>query len=109
MYDPPNGLLFLAWHEDELAGGVGLRMLDPTVCEMKRLYVYDQFKNKDIGRKLCIALIQEARNSGYEKKAGYSRRIKSAIGRYKRLGFKHIEPSRFSPGLTTKYMELCLR
>jgi putative acetyltransferase len=50
MYGPPKGLFLLAWHEDELAGCVGLRMLEPPVCEMKRLYVYDQFKNKGIGR-----------------------------------------------------------
>ena len=66
MYGPPNGIFLLAWYEDKLAGGVGLRALAPGVCEMKRLYVYDQFKNKGIGRRLCTALIQEARggNSG---------------------------------------------
>jgi len=100
----------LAWHEDELAGGVGLRMLEPTVCEMKRLYVYDQFKNKDIGRKLCIALIQEARNLGYEKmRLDTLDRVESAIVLYKSLGFKEIEPYRFKPDPTTKYMELSLR
>lgn len=110
MYGPPNGLYLLAWHEDELAGGVGLRMLEPTVCEMKRLYVYDQFKNKGIGRRLCIALIQEARNLGYEKmRLDTLDRMKSAIGLYKSLGFKEIEPYRFNPDPTTKYMELNLR
>ena len=109
-YGPPNGLFLLTWHEDELAGGVGLRMLEPTVCEMKRLYVYDQFKNKDIGRRLCIALIQEARNLGYEKmRLDTLDRMKSAIGLYKRLEFKEIEPYRFNPDPTTKYVELSLR
>ncbi len=110
IYGPPNGLFLLAWHEDELAGGVGLRMLEPTVCEMKRLYVYDQFKNKGIGRRLCIALIQGARNLGYEKmRLDTLDRMKSAIGLYKSMGFKEIEPYRFNPDPTTKYMELSLR
>jgi putative acetyltransferase len=110
MYGPPNGLFLLAWHEDELAGGVGLRMLDPAVCEMKRLYVYDQFKNKGIGRRLCIALIQKARNLGYEKmRLDTLDRMKAAIGLYDSLGFKEIEPYRFNPDPTTKYLELSLQ
>ncbi|HTG80889.1 MAG TPA: hypothetical protein VL949_03040 [Geobacteraceae bacterium] len=37
MYGPPDGIFLLAWHEDKLAGGVGLRAFAPGVCEMKRL------------------------------------------------------------------------
>jgi putative acetyltransferase len=110
MYGPPNGLFLLTWHEDELAGGVGLRMLEPAVCEMKRLYVYDQFKNKGIGRRLCVALIQEARNLGYEKmRLDTLDRMTSARRLYESLGFKEIEPYRFNPDPTAKYMELRLK
>jgi len=110
MFGPPNGLFLLAWHEDELAGGAGLRMIEPAVCEMKRLYVYDQFKNRGVGRRLCIALIQEARNLGYEKmRLDTLDRMKSAIELYKSLGFKEIESYRFNPYPTTTYMELNLR
>ena len=88
----------LAWHEDELAGGVGLRMLEPTVCEMKLLYVYDQFKNKGIGRRLCIALLQEARNLGHNKmRLDTLDRMNSAVKLYKSLGLKEIESYRFNP------------
>lgn len=110
MYGPPDGLFLLAWHENKVVSGVGLRMLEPTVCEMKRLYVYDQFKNKGIGRRLCIALIREARNLGYEKmRLDTLDRVKSVIGLYRSLGFKEIEPYRFNPDPTTRYMELSLR
>ena len=110
MYGPPNGLFLLAWHGDNLAGGVGLRMLEPTVCEMKRLYVYDRFKNSGIGRRLCIALIQGAKHMGYEKmRLDTLDRMKSAIGLYNSLGFKVIEPYRFNPDPSTKFMELSLR
>ena len=34
---------------------------------MKRLYVYDRFKSMGVGRSLCTALIQEAKNQGYKK------------------------------------------
>ncbi|MBC8460367.1 MAG: GNAT family N-acetyltransferase [Deltaproteobacteria bacterium] len=110
MYGPPNGLFLLAWHRGELGGGVGLRMFEDNVCEMKRLFVYDQFKNKGVGRSLCTALIQEAMNLGYEKmRLDTLGRMKAAIRLYENLGFKEIEPYRFNPDPTTKYMELSLR
>ena len=62
MYGHPNGLFLLAWHRGELGGGVGLRMLEAGVCEMKRLFVYDQFKRKGVGCSLCTAIIKEAMN-----------------------------------------------
>ena len=40
IYVLPNGLVLLAWHRGELGGGIGLRMLEAKVCEMKRLFVY---------------------------------------------------------------------
>ncbi|MAF55053.1 MAG: hypothetical protein CL909_03070 [Deltaproteobacteria bacterium] len=38
-YATPNGCIVLAWDELDCAGCVGLRPLNDTVCEMKRLYV----------------------------------------------------------------------
>jgi len=109
MYGPPHGLFLLAWHKNEVAGGVALRKLTPSICEMKRLYVYDHFKNRGVGRSLCTVLIQEARDMGYKKMRldtlGY---MKSAIGLYRSLGFKEIRAYRFNSDPTAKYMELRL-
>ena len=110
MYGPPNGLFLLAWHRGELAGGVGLRMLEPNVCEMKRLFVYDPFKRKGVGRSLCTTLIQEAIRLGYDKmRLDTLGRMKAAKRLYENLGFREIEPYRFNPDPTTKYMELSLK
>ena len=110
MYGHPNGLFLLAWYRDELGGGVGLRMLETKVCEMKRLFVYDQLKNRGIGRSLCIAVVQEAKKMGYEKmRLDTLGRMKAAMKLYKSLGFEDIEPYCFNPDPTTKYMELNLR
>jgi GNAT superfamily N-acetyltransferase len=109
MYGPPNGLFLLAWHRGNLAGGVGLRMLEYKVCEMKRLFVYDQFKSRGVGRSLCNALIQEAKDLGYDKmRLDTLGRMKTAIRLYESLGFEEIEPYRFNPDPTAKYMELSL-
>jgi putative acetyltransferase len=109
MYGPPNGLFLLAWHRGKLAGGVGLRMLEPKICEMKRLSIYEHFKSMGIGRSLCTALIQEAKNLAYEKmRLDTLGRMQAAIRLYKSLGFEEIEPYRFNPDPTAKYMELNL-
>jgi GNAT superfamily N-acetyltransferase len=109
MYGPPNGCFLLAHHEGRLAGGVGLRMLEPDICEMKRLFVYDRFHHMGVGRGLCAALIREARNIGYEKmRLDTLGRMKPAIQLYQSLGFTDIESYRFNPDPTAKYMELNL-
>jgi putative acetyltransferase len=110
MYGPPNGFFLLAWHGGELAGGVGSRLLTAEVCEMKRLFVYDRFRSKGVGRSLCTALIEEARCLGYEKmRLDTLDRMKAAIRLYESLGFVEMEPYYFNPDPTTKYMELCLK
>jgi ribosomal protein S18 acetylase RimI-like enzyme len=77
---------------------------------MKRLFVYDAFKRKGVGRTLCTKLIQEAMHLGYTKmRLDTLGRMKAAMRLYQNLGFKEIKPYRFNPDPTTKYMELHLR
>ncbi len=64
-YHPPEGRLFLALEQDAVAGCVGLRKLDNTTCEMKRLYVRPAFRGKGIGRDLALAVIAAAGQAGY--------------------------------------------
>ena len=110
MYGPPNGLFLIAWHNGELAGGVGFRKFDAKICEMKRLFVYEQFRGLRLGRSLCIELINNAKKLEYEKmRLDTLGHMKAAIGLYTTLGFKEITPYRFNPDPTAKYMELNLR
>ncbi len=110
IYGPPNGLFFLAWHNGELAGGVGLRKFDAKVCEVKRLFVYEQFRCMGLGRSLCIELIKKAKKIGYEKmRLDTLGHMRAAIRLYTTLGFKEITPYRFNPDPAAKYMELNLK
>lgn len=110
MYGPPDGLFLLAMSGGEPAGGVGLRSLGEGVCEMKRLFVYDRFKGRKVGWSLCIRLIEEARQLGYEKmRLDTLARMESAIGLYMSLGFREIAAYRFNPDPTVRYMELSLK
>jgi len=56
---------------------------------------------------LYIALIQEARNPGYDKmRLDTLDGMKSAVELLKSLGFRKIEPYRFNPDPTATYREL---
>lgn len=109
MYGPPAGLFLLAYDQQTLAGGVGLRALEAGVCEMKRLYVYDRFKGSGAGRSLCSALIAAAGEMGFARmRLDTLERMAPAVRLYQSLGFKQIAPYRFNPDPTTIYMELDL-
>lgn len=110
MYGPPDGLFLLASYDGQLAGGVGLRSLGAGVCEMKRLFIYDHLKGRGLGRRLCTDLIHEARNLGYAKmRLDTLGRMTTAIRLYESLGFEEIDPYRFNPDPTARYLELRLQ
>lgn len=110
MFGPPDGFFLLAWHDGELAGGVGLRKLAAGVCEMKHLFVYERFRGGGIGRSLCTELIERARRMPYGRmRLDTLDRMKAAIRLYESVGFRDIGPYRFNPDPTARYMELRLR
>ena len=107
MYGSPRGVFLLGHIENCLAGGVGLRPLEERVCEMKRLYVFDQFKGKGVGKALCNALVSHAKDLGYEKmRLDTLEKMESARGLYRLLGFREIEAYCFNPEADAIYMEL---
>jgi len=67
-YAPPQGRLLLAYLEKRPAGMVALRpMAQVGVCEMKRLYVKQDFRGQSLGRNLAAAIIREAAEAGYTR------------------------------------------
>jgi len=109
-YAPPDGRLFLAQWENQLAGCVALRKLEPDICEMKRLYLSPKFRGKGIGRILAEFIINEACKIGYKKMRldTIQSNMQEAIALYRQLGFKEIAPYRLNPLPGVVFMELTL-
>jgi putative acetyltransferase len=109
-YAPPRGRLLLAREFDELMGCIALRPLGPTTCEMKRLFVRAEYRDRGLGRVLIEAIIEEARKIGYThmRLDTIADRMERAIALYRSIGFVEIPPYRQNPVDTATFMELDL-
>ncbi len=106
-YARPEGRLLLASAKDEAAGCVGLRRLDPEVCEMKRLYVRPAYRGLGAGRILAEAIVAEGRAAGYRRmRLDTLSTMVGALAVYRKLGFRDIAPYRDNPIPGAVYLEL---
>ncbi|MDX6611137.1 MAG: hypothetical protein QOD75_323 [Blastocatellia bacterium] len=107
-YAPPDGRLLLAFVEDQLTGCIALRKIEESVCEMKRLFVRADFRGEGLGRTLVDAIIEEARQIGYQRMRldTIPMKMKSAIDIYRSMGFKEIGAYYENPVPGALFMEL---
>ncbi|MGB7202703.1 MAG: GNAT family N-acetyltransferase [Pyrinomonadaceae bacterium] len=109
-YAPPDGRLLLAYTDDKLAGCIAMRKLEEGVCEMKRLFVRDEFRGSRIGVALIEQLIADAREVGYSKVRldTYPPKMGKAVKLYESHGFCEIPMYYDNPYEGVLFMELVL-
>ena len=104
-YARPGGVVLIAWDGTDAAGAVAYRMVEPGVCEMKRLYVRPAFRGRDIGRELANELIDDAQARGYRTMLlDTLASMQSARALYRALGFRPVEAYYQNPLPGTMYM-----
>lgn len=109
IYAMPAGRLLIGYVGHEQAGCVGLRPLEPTVCELKRLWVRPTFRGTGLGRRLTEAMMAEARRMGYTKmRLDTVSTLEAAIALYRSLGFAEIEAYTDNPQTDVMFFEVNL-
>ena len=107
MYGKPYGAYIYASIGKEIVGGVGIRMLSPAICEMKRLYIYEHYRGKGVASLLCREIISISRSLSYTKmRLDTVSRLEHANALYEKIGFKDIPKYYENPDLTVRYMEM---
>ena len=109
-YASPNGRIYCADVDHAIAGCIALRpMSDDGICEMKRLFVRDEFRGKGIGRMLAEQIIVDATTIGYTAmRLDTLQRMETARALYKKLGFTVVPAYYNNPMDEVVYMELKL-
>lgn len=109
-YAPPDGALLIARDVNGAPlGCVAMRLLEPGVCEMKRLYVALEGRGSGLGRELAFAIIEAARANGYtEMRLDTLASMAGAQKLYRSLGFVEIAPYYDTPIEGTVFMSLKL-
>ena len=97
-YAPPEGALLIARDGEKAAGCVALRRLEDGSGEMKRMYVRDAYRGSGLGRRLALAIIEEARTRKYGRVVlDTLPKLAPAIALYRDLGFRETGPYLASP------------
>ena len=106
-YARPTGVVLVARNDAEPAGAVAYRMVEPGVCEMKRLYVRPAFRGSGLGRELAGELIEDAKANGYRLMLlDTLASMNAARALYRDLGFVPVVPYYDNPLPGVMYMAL---
>jgi epoxyqueuosine reductase QueG/predicted GNAT family acetyltransferase len=106
-YAPPTGRLLIARCDGRIVGTVALHKLDEGLCEMKRLFIQPAFQGQGIGRALAEAIIEQARQIGYQR-MWLDTVMEPAKNLYRSLGFTDIPPYQEVPLEGVVFMALNL-
>ena len=108
-YGKPEGRLYIAFYDGKPAGCIALKKMDKDNCEMKRLYVRNEFRGKHIGSILTKKIIEDAKEIGYKHVLLDTLSfLENAINIYKKIGFYEIEQYNNSPMENAIYLKLDL-
>ena len=109
-YQGPKGMLLVAKVDDKVVGSVAYHQFSDRVCEMKRLYVFPEYRHLHIGKMLVERIIQEAKHANYDEMVlDTIEPLQSAIHLYHSFGFQETEPYYDNPMNDVIYMRLMLK
>lgn len=109
-YAPPRGALLVADEDGRLLGMIGLRPLDGSTAEMKRLFVRPEARGRGLAKQLVAQLLEDAKRIGYDEiRLDTLPMMGDAQSLYVALGFRDIPAYYDTPIVGTRFMALRLR
>ena len=86
-----GGAILMASVDDEIAGTVALKYVEPGIYEFTKMAVDERFRGQKVGLALAEAAVEKARMLGAKKIILYSStKLVPAIRLYRKLGFVEI-------------------
>ena len=108
-YSEPDGSFLIAKDIEQVVGCVGFWKLENSICEMKRLYVMDNYRGKGIGKILVRKIIEEAVQKKFElMRLDTINTMKAALDIYYQFGFYEIPAYYYNPHDNIVYLEKTL-
>jgi len=90
---PPQGIFVIGWDADQRVACGGLRLVDPSVAELKRMYVAPAARRRGIARALLRHLEHQARLLGAVRvRLETGLHQPEAIALYTSSGYQPVEP-----------------
>jgi ribosomal protein S18 acetylase RimI-like enzyme len=109
MYALPNGGIILCKEKEEYIACVGIRRLDETTAEMKRMYVKPVHQGKGIASELLKLSIGLAKHCRYTSiRLDTLNTMAPAMNLYKKFGFIETPAYYFNPNETVVYFQKSL-
>lgn len=106
MYGGKKGSLILGCDNHNYIASVGVRQINDTIAELKRMYVKPNYQRKGIGQMLLNESIFFARNAGYKKvRLDTLEHMVPAMNLYLNNGFYKIDAYYFNPEPNAVYFE----
>ena len=88
---PPDGVFVLLEDEGRVVAGGGVRRLEGSVGEVKRMFVLEEARGRGHARRLLEALEDAARDLGYQRlRLDTAPSMTTAMGLYRRAGYREI-------------------
>lgn len=105
---PPHGLMIVIRLDGRPVGCGCLKIGDPDVIDVKRMWLSPDVRGRGLGRGLLEHLIGEARRLGYERvRLDTNEALTEAIALYEKMGFRSVERFNDDPH-ATHFFELQL-
>jgi ribosomal protein S18 acetylase RimI-like enzyme len=105
-YNNPTGALLLVYDGDKAIACAGVRKIDSSTAELKRMFVDPGYRGHQLGQQLLQMALAVSKQLGYSSiRLDTVPQMRSAIKLYELAGFREIDPYRFNPMPGAIYME----